>query len=168
MQINSNASTPITSCEEVHKWTAHNLFTAIWRLLTKQPSFFSDHHHIPLELTTRELHYGMINCSVHNLPLRSLHITLFTGARKATHTSFSCNVKIDDATQGPSRRVITVKEISKSKSCYDPLSEAGADVAMGWKLISVAEDEGRSGKTVLFGRTGNLGMGKELGGGELK
>lgn len=45
--------------------------------------------------------------------------------------------------------------------------DAGADLASGRISIS-GEQLGRSRDTVLFGRTENLGIGKELGGGEFE
>lgn len=47
------------------------------------------------------------------------------------------------------------------------VGEAGADFAIGRKSILEAE-EGKSRETVLLGCSENLGMGKELGGGELE
>lgn len=47
------------------------------------------------------------------------------------------------------------------------VGDAGADLAMGRKLISDAE-AGNSRETVLLGLRENLGMGKELGGGEFE
>lgn len=47
------------------------------------------------------------------------------------------------------------------------VGEAGADLAIGCRSISVVE-EGNSSETVLLGLNGNFGIGRELGGGEFE
>lgn len=47
------------------------------------------------------------------------------------------------------------------------VGEAGADLATGCKSASEAK-VGKSRETVLLGLSENLGMGKELGGGEFE
>lgn len=56
---------------------------------------------------------------------------------------------------------------SFEKGLLTLVGEVGADFAIGRKSILEAE-EGKSRETVLLGRRENLGMGKELGGGELE
>lgn len=61
--------------------------------------------------------------------------------------------------------------LSKRSSACDKgeslTGEAGADLASGFSSMSESES-GRSRETLLFWRRENLGMGSELGGGELE
>lgn len=69
------------------------------------------------------------------------------------------------------RRVLVadsaVRKRSLLEGLYSLVGDGGADLASVCILISEAEP-GNSSDTVLFGRTENLGMGKELGGGEFE
>lgn len=70
------------------------------------------------------------------------------------------------------RRSVSVAEsalwkISLVKGLCPLVGDAGADLAIG--CISTSGPEpGNSSDTVLFGRTENFGIGKELGGGEFE
>lgn len=48
------------------------------------------------------------------------------------------------------------------------VGDEGADLAMEKRLNFGADEEGKSSDTVLLGRDENLGIGKELGGGEFE
>ena len=70
------------------------------------------------------------------------------------------------------RRNVLVAESALTKKPlleeeYSLVGEAGADLAVGCISMSGGE-RGRSRDTVLLGRTENLGIGKELGGGEFE
>jgi hypothetical protein len=71
------------------------------------------------------------------------------------------------------RRVFVAESALRNKSFIDGLcsleGEAGADLAVGCTLKSVPWFTGKSRDTVRFGGLiENLGIGKELGGGELE
>ena len=60
------------------------------------------------------------------------------------------------------------RSLVKGRSKRSLLGEEGADLATRRISIPGEEEPGRSRDTVLFGRTENLGIGKELGGGEFE
>lgn len=68
-------------------------------------------------------------------------------------------------------RVLVAESVLPNRSLIEGecslAGDAGADLASGCILIS-GEELGRSRDTVLLGRTENLGIGKELGGGEFE
>lgn len=70
------------------------------------------------------------------------------------------------------RRVCVAESVLSDKTPGDGLrsrvGDAGADLAKGGKSMPKGEVVGRSRETVLLGLTENLGMGKELGGGEFE
>lgn len=68
------------------------------------------------------------------------------------------------------RRVLVAESAMSNRSPGEglcSLGEAGADLEKGGKSISDAA-VGKSRETVLLGLIENLGIGKELGGGELE
>lgn len=66
------------------------------------------------------------------------------------------------------RRFLVAKSVKSLGEGYGSLvGEGGADLAMACIFITGAEP-GKSSETVRFGRIENLGMGKELGGGEFE
>lgn len=68
------------------------------------------------------------------------------------------------------RRVLVAESAISNTSLGEglrSLGEAGADLEKGGKSISDAT-VGKSRETVLFGLSENLGIGKELGGGEFE
>lgn len=69
------------------------------------------------------------------------------------------------------RRVLVAESTVRNRSFVDGLSslvgEAGADLAVGYTLIPGSET-GNSSDTVRFGLIENLGIGRELGGGEFE
>lgn len=72
------------------------------------------------------------------------------------------------------RRKVFVAESSQRKISLVQLlnslvGDEGADLAIGWRVLTISGVErGNSSDTVLFGRSENLGIGKELGGGEFE
>jgi hypothetical protein len=71
------------------------------------------------------------------------------------------------------RKVFVAESALRSKSLIEGLcsleGEAGADLAFGCTSKSASSDTGKSSDTVRFGGLiENLGIGKELGGGEFE
>lgn len=60
------------------------------------------------------------------------------------------------------------KKLLEKQMLWSLVGEEGADLATGWKFISEADFSGKSSETAFFEQSGNVGMGKELGGGELE
>lgn len=69
------------------------------------------------------------------------------------------------------RRVCVAESAWTKRSLVDGecslLGDGGADLATG-RISNSGEEPGKSRDTVLFGLTENLGIGKELGGGEFE
>lgn len=68
------------------------------------------------------------------------------------------------------RRSVLVANISLVQLLCSLVGDGGADLAIGWWLLSAtkSDPDGKSSDTVRFGLSENLGMGRELGGGEFE
>jgi hypothetical protein len=62
-----------------------------------------------------------------------------------------------------------LRKISLVELLCSLVGDGGADLAIGWYVLIISgAEQGRLSDTVLFGRIENLGIGKELGGGEFE